>query len=245
MTNVLVVFLRTIGVTKVLAALVSGVLKREKIDRIIDLGSGGGGAMPELLALVREDPETADVSLTMTDLYPNLDAIETFNQDGNPHIRYLRDPVNATDLATAPSGLKTMINCFHHMRPEQARAILESAQENREPLLIYEMADNKIPFVVWCLALPIALPMVGVMALCLTPFVRPVSFRQLFFTYVIPIIPIFYAWDGQASMPRLYSLDDLDELMEGMSSSDYRWEKGPAKTAKGGNQGVYLLGLPC
>ncbi len=59
------------------------------------------------------------------------------------------------------------------------------------------------------------------------------------------IIPVFYAWDGQASMPRIYTFDDMDELMEGMSSSDYRWEKGYAKTRKGGNLGIYLLGLPC
>ncbi len=160
-------------------------------------------------------------------------------------MRYLREPVDALDLANTPSGLKTMVNCFHHMRPESARAILESAQSSRQPILIYEMGENKIPFVLWCLALPLSLCMVFVMALFLTPMVRPMSFRQLFFTYVIPLIPMFYAWDGQASMPRLYSLDDLDELMEGMSSSDYRWEKGYGKTEKGSNLGVYLLGLPC
>jgi hypothetical protein len=245
LTNILVVFGRAIGMTKVLADLIGRVLEEEKIDRIVDLGSGGGGAMPELLDLVRAEHETSDVSLIMTDLFPNLDAVEIFNQDETPHVRYLREPVDAMDLASAPTGLKTMINCFHHMRPENARSILKSAQDNRQPLLIYELGDNKIPFPVWCIALPIGLPIVFLTALLFTPFVRPLGFRQLFFTYLVPIIPAFYAWDGQASMPRIYGFDDMDELLQGMAVPDYRWEKGFGKNAKGKNQGIYLLGRPC
>jgi hypothetical protein len=244
LTNLIVVFGRMIGGTEVLFALVSRVLKEERIDRIVDLGSGGGGPMPEILSSIREDAQTADATLTMTDLYPNLDALDRFNREDEPHIRYLRDPVDASDLASAPPGLKTMVNCFHHMRPDRARAILESAQAHRQPLLIYEMADNNIPFVVWLLALPLSLSLVGLSVFFLTPFVRPLTVRQLLFTYVIPIIPVFYAWDGQASMPRIYTLDDLDELLEGLGSPDYRWKKGHAKTRKGRNQGTYLLGLP-
>ena len=55
------------------------------------------------------------------------------------------------------------------------------------------------------------------------------GFRQLFFTYAVPIIPIFFAWDGQASMPRIYSLEDLDELMEGMRPVTPPITKGPMK----------------
>jgi len=245
MTNLIVVFGRVIGANQVLAGLVARVLKETQLEEIVDLGSGGGGSMPEVLALLREDPDTAHARLTMTDLYPNLDAIETFNGSDAPHIRYLRDPVNATDLASAPSGLKTMNNCFHHMRPDQARAILESAQTSRQSLLVYEVGDNAMPFVMWCLALPIGLLLVALSALVLTPMVRPLTFRQLFFTYAVPLIPIFYAWDGQASMPRIYTLEDLDELLEGLDSDDYRWEKGYAQTAKGRKLGIYLLGLPC
>ena len=245
MTGLIVVLMRKLGVTDVLADLVARTLKQEKIDRIVDLGSGSGGALPEVVERVRQDPEMAGVCLTMTDIYPNLDAIDRFDHADDPQIRYMREAVNAADLAKAPPGLKTMVNSFHHMRPELARAILESAQSTRQPLLIYELADHTVPFPVWCIALPIALPVVFVMALCLTPFARPLTLRQLFFTYIVPLIPIFYAWDGQASMPRIYGLEDLDELLEGLDSTDYRWEKGHAKNAKGRNQGIYLLGLPC
>ncbi len=105
-----------------------------------------------------------------------------------------------------------------------ARVILESAQANRQPLLIYEMSDNKTPFALWRLALLIGPTIVSVTCLFLTPLVRPLTLRQLLIACIVPIIPMFYAWDGQASMPRIYALQDLDELLEGMDSSDYRWE---------------------
>ena len=177
MTNVIVVMGRAIGVDEVLSKLVSRVLAQQQIDRIVDLGSGAGGVMPDVLERVRSNTNTAETNLLLTDLYPNGDAIAALDGSANGHIRYERNSVDATDLTSAPTGLKTMVNCFHHMRPEQARSILKSAMESRQPLLIYEMGDNMMPFGLWCLTLPIALPIVFLMCLVLTPFVRPLTAR--------------------------------------------------------------------
>ncbi len=200
--------------------------------------------MPEVVEELGGQDGLGDVRLTMTDRYPNPDVVERFASAGRDYVRYWSEPVDATDLASAPPGLKTMVNCFHHMRPRQARSILRSARENREPLLIYEMGENKLPFWVWCVSLPVGLPLVGLMALAMTPLVRPLTFRQLFFTYVIPVVPVCYAWDGQASMPRIYSEGDLDELLADLHGDGYRWEKGPATLPSGRAVGTYLLGLP-
>jgi hypothetical protein len=244
-TNVIVVLSRLIGVPQTLAALVAGALKRGDLNHIVDIGSGSGGSMPEVLALVRQDPGLPDAQLTMTDLYPNPDNLQKFNQPDTPHIRYLVDPVNAVDLTSAPDGLKTMVNSFHHMPPEKAGAILKSAQDNRQPLLIYEMGENMVPFWLWVLLLPLSLTITLLMALVLTLFVRPLTARQLVFTYLIPVIPVFYAWDGQASMPRIYTPDDLDLLLADLEpTADYRWEKGAAHTPAGRKLGSYLLGMP-
>ena len=244
MTNVIVVLGRALGVAPVLAKLVSRALEQRGIDQIVDLGSGGGGVMPDVLERVREGPATSAARLTLTDLYPNRDALEAFNDPEVAELSYLADPVDATDFSSVPPGLKTMVNCFHHMRPQMARAILESAHDNGEPILIYEMGENKLPFALWLLGLPLALPLVGFTCLVLTPFVRPLTLRQLVFTYVIPLVPIFYAWDGQASMPRIYTPEDMDELLEGLDSPTYRWEMGGAPTDKGKTLGTYLLGMP-
>ena len=238
MTNLIIVFARKIGVIPVLTALVSRALKQAKTDRVVDLGSGTGGSMPEVVEQLRK---TGDVRLVMTDKFPSAEAIARFNE---PHMTYARESVDATQLATAPAGLKTMVNCFHHMRPPEARAILESAHRERQPILIYELADNAVPFPVWLLFLPFGLVILFVMALFLTLAVRPLSAKQLLFTYLIPLVPLFYAWDGQMSLPRIYTLRDMDELTAGLQSTDYVWEKGYAKTGAGKNKGIYLLGLP-
>jgi hypothetical protein len=226
MTNLIVVFARKMGVIPVLGSLASRALKQSGLGRIVDLGSGSGGSMPEVIDSVRRDPETSHIELVMTDKFPNRQAIERFNDPARPYLHYARESVDATDLAAAPAGLKTMVNCFHHMRPPQARAILESAQRSRQPILIYELADNAVPFGVWLAFLPLGLALVFVMALFLTLSVRPLTLRQVVFTFVIPLVPLFYAWDGQASLPRIYTLADLDELLAPLSSPDYRWEKG-------------------
>lgn len=240
LTNLLVVLLKMMGVPQVIASKISEVLKSQNLSQVVDLGSGAGGAMPLVLESLHS--ENQNVHITLTDLYPSASSIETLNKmDG---ITYLDTSVDATNFTSAPSGLKTMINCFHHMRPEQARKIVASAFETKQPFLIYELGDNKIPTIVWWLMLPLTLPIMMLMVWFMTPFVRPLSFKQVLFTYLIPIIPIFYSWDGQASMPRIYTLSDMDVLLEGLSSDDYSWTKEIAKNEKGKDAGIFIIGLP-
>lgn len=244
LTNLIVVFAKLMGVGEVLSDILAPILKQQKLNNIVDLGSGAGGPMPMVLKTLNAQEGLSNVQLTMTDLYPNEDAMTQFGGGKVANINYHTFSVDATQIETAPEGIKTMVNCFHHMPPAKAKQILASAYENKQPILIYELTENKTPFLVWMLFLPLSLPIVFIMVLFMTPFVRPLTFRQLFFTYMIPIIPIFYAWDGQASMPRMYAMKDLDILLEGLSSSEYSWEKGPAKNKKGKAVGTYLLGLP-
>ncbi|MGB0915101.1 MAG: hypothetical protein ACPGVI_03470 [Crocinitomicaceae bacterium] len=244
LTNLLVVLHKMMGVNQVIADLVKTSIKDKNINQIVDLGSGSGGSMPEVAQILQNSEGTEQLSLLMTDLYPNKAAIARFNKDGNNSIRYHDKSVDATALNEAPEGLKTMMNCFHHMRPNQAKGILQSAEENKQPILIYEMGENKIPLVLWWVFLPISLVIMILMVFFMTPFVRPMNWKQLVFTYLIPIIPIFYAWDGQASMPRLYAMKDIDEMLEGMGSDSYSWKQDYAYTTTGKKMGTYILGMP-
>ncbi len=244
MTNLLMVLHRMMGISGVLADLITDLLKKQDLNRIVDLGSGSGGAMPEVLQLVHKTPGLEHVELILTDLYPNPGIVKKYEQGDMYGVTYQRNPVDATNISKAPKGLKTMINSFHHMPPEAARKILQSCQENRQPLLIYELAENKMPLLLWWLLLPISLLILMIMVLFMTPFVRPMTWRQLIFTYLIPIIPICYAWDGQASMPRMYAFNDIDILLEGLYSDTYTWEKGYAYKKNSKKTGTYLIGLP-
>ncbi|VAW16425.1 FIG00652690: hypothetical protein [hydrothermal vent metagenome] len=155
MTNLINVLLGMLGTSEVLAEMIAEVLQKQKLLKIIDLGSGSGGAMPLAAKTLHEIEGMHDVGLVMTDLYPSPESIAKFNQNTEDKISFLETPVDATDIAATPKGLKTMVNSFHYMSPKAARKILESAENSQQPLLIYEMAENKIPVFVWVLLLPL------------------------------------------------------------------------------------------
>ncbi|TNE55718.1 MAG: hypothetical protein EP338_02795 [Bacteroidetes bacterium] len=243
MTNLIAVLHRMMGTREVLVSLLEKVASKYDFDRIVDMGSGSGGIMPEVLAKMNEAGDRKR-NLLLTDLHPNLEFIGHIRSQGMAGVDYRARPLDATNLKEAPEGLKTMVNSFHHMPPDRARKILLSAQENHEPILIYEIGENKMPLLLWWILLPISLTILILMTLIMTPFSKPLSVRQLVFTYLIPVIPIFYAWDGQASVPRMYTYADIEELLVGKKSDKYHWEMGPAKKEGGKQVGYYILGLP-
>jgi hypothetical protein len=242
LTKLIVILHNMMGLGDVVATLIAKTLKDQNLSSIVDLGSGAGGPMPEVVNILQEKHFMKGVQLLMTDFYPNPEAIKKFNTDADSNLSYAEDSIDATTLGSAPEGLKTMVNCFHHMPPDKARKILSSAQENGQSLLIYEMAENKMPLLVWWLLLPLSLVLLFTMTLFMIPFVKPLTWREIVFTYIIPIIPITYAWDGQASMPRMYSMNDLDELTKDLKTENYHWEKGYGMNSKNKKMGTYLLG---
>ena len=58
------------------------------------------------------------------------------------------------------------------------------------------------------------------------------------FTYLIPILPLFIAWDGAVSNARTYTLEDMGELIQGLSGEKYSWDMEKLK-GKGGNICIY------
>ncbi|MEM1220816.1 MAG: hypothetical protein AAGH79_17990 [Bacteroidota bacterium] len=243
MTNLIVVLHKLMGTPTILANLLEQAKEKAHFDQIVDLGSGSGGAMPLAFDQLKEMDAAKSLQLRLTDLYPNPALVKSMNDRQIPGLRYHSESVDATNMGQTPAGLKTMVNSLHHMPPPVARKILHTAQENRQPFLIYEIAENNIPTLVWWLFLPLGLLIVFIMALFLTPFSRPLTAQQLIFTYLIPVIPLAYAWDGQASLVRMYTFDDLKSMLP-PASDDYEWEMAPAPNPKGKTLGYYVLGIP-
>ena len=245
MTNNIVVMARFLGVRHALSSLLSTALKKTGARTVVDLGSGAGGVMPEVMDTLREHADFSEVRLTLTDKYPNLPAASAFNASESESVRYCEESVDATTLSDAPAGLKTMVNCFHHMSPTQARSILASAVEKREPILIYEMAGHQTPpFPVWLLFLPIGFVMVFLMAFVKSAFVRPFTPQQAIFTYAIPLIPLFYAWDGQASMPRIYRLSTTTPCWRALRARATPGSAALASPKEAENSGAMSSGCP-
>ena len=240
MTRVLQALNKLMGMDEAIAILLQSVMHKTDVKTIVDLGSGSGGVMP--LVFDKMVKQSDDAELVLTDFHPSKSAIEKYknNTDG---LSYHTEPVDATKAESMPSGIKTMINSFHHMPPLVAKGILSTAQKSNEPILIFEMQENKIPTIIWALFLPLGLLITFIMALVITPFSRPITLSQLILTYLIPVIPLCFAWDGQASFARMYSMEDYDELLP-QSVESYRWKKGLGEKANGKKIGTYLIGMP-
>ena len=244
MTNLIVVLQKMMGVPYVLADLLHQVRQKHDFNSIVDTGSGSGGALIDAVHRYNEQQANSPVYLTLTDLNPNPNLVKRINDRNDPHLSYRAESTDARHLERAPAGLKTMMNSFHHMPPPVAKDILRSAKESRQPLLIYEMAENKVPLIAWWLFLPFGLLILVVMSLFMTPFVKPLTTKQLLFTYLIPVIPLAYAWDGQVSSVRMYTFDDVDLLLDGLKDDAYEWTVDRPRNKKGKPVGYYILGLP-
>ncbi|WP_224490896.1 hypothetical protein [Robertkochia flava] len=241
-TRLLSVFHRMMGTSSVLADLLLDIRQTTPFEQIVDLGSGSGGAMPETVNKINAATPENPVTLILTDKYPDPETLAKYNDGPSPYIRYRATSMDAREMDKAPEGLKTMIASFHHMEPATARDILHAAARNKQPLFIYELAQNSIPTFLWWLLLPLSLCILFLMTWFMTPFIRPLTFKQILFTYLIPVIPLVYAWDGQASLVRTYTFKDLELLLEGHDAEGYTWVMKEARKKNGKSAGYYLLG---
>ena len=186
---------------------------------------------------LKNQPGLGSLTLTLTDLYPNRTLATAINGQADSALRYDTQSISAADVAPELRGVRTLVSSFHHLRPDTARHILQDAREKHQPICVYEISDNSLPISLWWVALPLNF----LMALFITPLARPLTIKQLFFTYVLPIIPFCFAWDGAVSNARTYTLADMAILLEGLGSADYTWGTG---FISGKAKKLYLLGLP-
>ena len=205
---------------------------RNGLFRIVDLGSGSGGAMKSMVPALRRKGCSPDVILT--DLYPNPECI----QAGEPEdLRYWPAPVDATAVPPELKGTRTMLLSFHHHPPDRARAILRDAFNMRVGIAVFEFSARKPLMLMSCLLVPLAV-------LILTPSIKPVKASQLFFTYAIPLIPLLMFWDAVVSHLRTYSPAELLEMTSGLQSPDYVWETGELTMPRIAGAFPWLTGHP-
>lgn len=238
MTHYIAAMHKMLGTSETVADIIAKALKNKPITQITDLCSGNGGPMPDVVDVLEKKHGFKDLQLHLSDLYPNMEAAKSINAKQDSNIKYITKPVNATSLGKEHKGLRTMMCSLHHMKPAVAKSILKDAKDAKQPICIFEISDNSAPlFIAW-----IAIPIAAIMTLFITPFVRPMTWQQIVFTYFIPILPLVIGWDGGISNMRTYTLSDMDELTKDLQSDDYKWEKG-AVAGKGGKK-LYLMGMP-
>jgi hypothetical protein len=191
--------------------------------RIVDLGSGSGGVMPEVVRALAHE-QGIQASALLTDRYPHGADTAEAREEPTGRVDFHADPIDATHVPAELQGVRTMFLSFHHFRPETGRAILADAVRAGSGIAIFEVTERRP------LAL-LAVPLIPIMVLLLTPFMRPFQWSRLLFTYLLPILPFLIFWDGLVSHLRTYSVEELEQLVVELDEADWQWdvrrERGP------------------
>jgi hypothetical protein len=217
-----------------LAPRLAAAVKRAGAAQIIDLCSGGGGPWPDLLPALRACG--VDVPVYLTDKYPNAAALRQVAAS-TPGIRFEAGSVSATELPDRLPGFRTVFTAFHHFRAADARAILAAAVRDRQGVFIAEATPRRPA----ALALQALVPLA---VLVLTPAIRPFRWSRLFWTYVVPVLPLAILFDGVVSTLRVYTPEEMLAMGREVGGDEYEWEAGFERPAGSPLPLPYLIGVP-
>ncbi len=211
------------------------VLEKLECRSLVDLGSGSSGPLPFIVEQLLER-ENYEVEATLTDRYPDLEGFQKACAGSKGRISFRKEPVDATNVPPDLKGFRTMFTSFHHFDPVTAGKILKDAAEKRVGIGVFEVNTRDVlPFLAM-LAAPL-------FVLIFTPLFRPLSFARLFWTYLIPVVPLAALWDAIASNLRYYSPPELQSLVDEISEQGYVWEIGTVPSMLWFRV-TYLFGYP-
>jgi hypothetical protein len=234
-TDWLAFMANTTGVFSAVAPKIRAAMRAAGTTRVLDLCSGGGGPWPTL------EPELAKsgpVAVVLSDVYPNLAALGAARARSGDRLAIHPASVDATDVPPDLDGVRTMFNAFHHFPPAAARRILEDAIGKRRAIVVVEGTNSRA---LGLLAMPLQIPLM----LLLTPFVPPFKWSRLFFTYLVPLIPLIVLFDGTVSFLRLYLEDELREMVASIPGHDcFEWDIGSTKSSGSPVPFLRLIGVP-
>ena len=232
-TDYLVTALRFTRIYNGAAPRLAAALERSGANRIVDLCSGGGGPWPDLAPALRA--AGADVTVCLTDKYPNIEAFENVASKV-PGTRFEMESISATDVPRHLSGFRTLFTAFHHFRPADARAILASAVRDRQGIAICEATSRRPAALVMMLGVPLSVWL-------LTPVIRPFRWSRLFWTYLVPVIPLATFFDGIVSCLRTYTPEEMMAMAKEVGGDAFDWEAG-VECPPGLLAVPYLIGIP-
>ena len=236
MTDYLRYLITALNFYKPIIPLIIKGLNQTNTNQIIDLCSGGGGAIEKIHKnLVLQSAN--EIEIILTDKFPNKSAFEFISSKIQGRISFSDTSVDAADVPQSLKGFRTIFSGFHHFNNQFAKSVLKNAADARCGIGIFD-GGNKNIFAV--LAVLIFHP---ILFFVFTPFFKPFRFSRLLFTYLIPIIPICTVWDGVVSITRLYKPSELLKIACEVDNVNYFWEAGKKRSNWGLNV-TYLIGYP-
>jgi hypothetical protein len=219
----------------------TGVLDRTRATHLVDLCSGAGGPALRLRTLLRRAGR--DVDLTLSDRHPSQVGLDRVAATHDGGVRYIDAPLDAMTGGPEADGVRTMFGALHHFRPRDAARLIAGVVSRRQPLCFVDVAASpavrRLPLVAALPAILLNAVMLILVALTLMPLVRPVRGSHLVLTYLVPVVPLLFAWDGTVSALRAYTPDDVLAIARAVPGADgYEWSAGRAGRA------LFLTGVP-
>lgn len=198
--------------------LVIEAIKSSDNIQIVDLCSGNMGPWLHL----KKELETKcdkNINIVFTDIYPSTSLIKKTKSLDN--FTYIENSIDARNVPKELTGTRTIFNGFHHFSPKDAQEIINNSVDGKQPIVIFELLSRNLSDVV------IVSLITPIYTLLMMPFLMKPSFKNLFFTYIIPIFPIVFTWDTVASHFRCYSEKELEDMInKSDKKNEYKWETG-------------------
>ncbi len=223
------------NIYKPVFTLIRDILNKTGDRNIIDMCSGGGGASRRM-AEALNNPGKNNISITLSDKYPNLASFEFIKNSSGGNIEYLKESVDVLNVPEHIKGMRTIFSAFHHFEQQGAKQILSDAVNKNAAIAIFEGGERSIMDILGVIiTTPIAF-------FIFTPFMKPYKLSRFILTYLIPLIPITTIWDGIVSMFRMYKTEELLKMAKEVEPEKYIWSSG--RIPHGVSKVIYLTGCP-
>lgn len=212
-------------------------LRESGSTEVLDLCAGAAGPAV-ILASEMQRRGVVPPRFLMTDLFPQIDAWVAARGEHPDVIDFVGEPVDATRIpaALADGRARVIINALHHFPKELARGILGDAVRGSRGIFVSE-AFERTPLGFFSM-IPAGLP-----ALLANPFLtKKHRLAKAAMTYLTPLTMGISLWDGVVSSLRIYSKEDLFEMVAPFGDA-FRWEYGLYHFRPFG-RGMYFYGVP-
>jgi hypothetical protein len=185
---------------KQLAQHLTQTLESSDTTQILDIGGGQGRYWPNLLGQI-EQISGRRATVLICDIHRKVE--DHFDD----RIKFHPDLNALVALANTDQGLVTFFSSFHHLKPDDAKTMLENLTGHGRSFVIVEIVQRNLFRA--ALMLPSTL-----LLLFRVPFMRPFSLWRLFWTFALPAIPLMYLWDAVVSHLRVYKGDEVAAMVD-------------------------------
>jgi len=214
--------------------LIRQTMERGGFKRIRDFCSGGASYLLKLDRYLNMKNKLK-INLVMTDKYPNLEMFKLLTERSGGTLSYSAEPVDALTPPPEKQEFRVLFSAMHHFSPAELEQMIDRALADDCAIGFFDYATRN-HFRTF-LSLLMLMPMVWM----LTPFMLPFSWKRLFWTYILPAIPLTLLLDGFISRWNGYQPGDFKQITEKLDRHGCRCECGLFPNCFYSGEVLYLI----